>query len=72
MTKDRVGAGLAVLAAIVGLVLVFSFPQSEGGEEDDEAPGAETSEVVEAPGPPAPGQLAPGPDGEQPGDDDDG
>ena len=30
MTKDRVGAGFAVLAAIIGLWLVFQFPQSPG------------------------------------------
>ena len=56
MTKDRVGAGLAVLAAIIGLVLVFQFPQSEpGGDDDDDGP--ETSEVAPAvPGQPAPGQ----------------
>ncbi|MFC5142984.1 hypothetical protein ACFPK1_32510 [Actinomycetospora rhizophila] len=60
MTKDRVGAGLAVLAAIIGLVLVFQFPQSEpGGDDDDDGP--ETSEVAPAvPGQPAPGQPAPG------------
>ncbi|MEJ2885153.1 hypothetical protein [Actinomycetospora aeridis] len=58
MTKDRVGAGLAVLAAIIGLVLVFQFPQAEpGGDDDDD--GAETSQVV--PAVPAPGQPAPAP-----------
>ncbi|MDD7938336.1 hypothetical protein PHK61_07885 [Actinomycetospora lutea] len=55
MTKDRVGAGLAVLAAIIGLVLVFQFPQSEPGGGDDDGP--ETSEVAPA----APGQPAPAP-----------
>ena len=57
MTKDRVGAGLAVLAAIIGLVLVFQFPQAEGGADDDEGP--ETSQVV--PAAPVPGQPAPAP-----------
>lgn len=52
MTKDRVGAGLAILAAIIGLVLVFQFPQSPGGDDDDDAPAT----------PPA-GQIAPAPGG---------
>ena len=77
LTKDRVGAGAAILAAVLGLALVLAFPHSEGG--DDDAPtGSPTSRVV-----PAPGQVAPAPGGqvEQPapapgqtdtGDDDDG
>lgn len=84
MTKDRVGAGLAVLAAIIGLVLVFQFPQMEPGGDDDDAPA--TGQVVEAPGQPAPipgqpQQPAPGGQVQQPapaeqpadadGDDDD-
>ena len=33
LTKDRVGAGLAIAAAVLGLVLVFSFPPGEGDDE---------------------------------------
>jgi hypothetical protein len=48
-----------VLAAIIGLVLVFQFPQAEpGGGDDDDGP--ETSQLAPAaPGQPAPGQPAP-------------
>ena len=57
MTKDRVGAGFAVLAAIIGLWLVFQFPQSPGDDDGDDAPaGPATSEVAPAPG----GVLPPG------------
>ena len=55
MTKDRVGAGFAVLAAIIGLWLVFQFPQSPGDDDDgDDAPS--TSQIAPAPG----GVLPPG------------
>ncbi|HLU55397.1 MAG TPA: hypothetical protein VKZ81_08030 [Pseudonocardia sp.] len=72
LTKDRVGAAAVILAAIIGLWLVFSYPQSEGGDDDDDArAGQETSQVDEAPG----GQLEPVPggaeEGEGDGDDDD-
>ena len=79
LTKDRVGAGLAIAAAVLGLVLVFSFPQAEGGgDDDDAAPAAPpVSQVVPAPGgqvQPAPGQVeqpaAPPPQGDADGDDD--
>jgi hypothetical protein len=57
VTKDRVGAGFAVLAAIIGLWLVFQFPQSPGDDDGDDAPaGPATSEVAPAPG----GVLPPG------------
>ncbi|HSK61021.1 MAG TPA: hypothetical protein VK935_18420 [Actinomycetospora sp.] len=62
LTKDRVGAGLAIVAAVVGLVLVLQFPETD--EDDDEGPAAPpTSQVV-----PAPGQVSPAPGGpvEQP------
>ena len=82
LTKDRVGAGLAIAAAVLGLVLVFSSPQGEGGGEDDAAPATPpVSQVVPAPGgqvPPAPGQVeqpAAPPQGDADGDadgDDDG
>ncbi len=86
MTKDRVGAGLAVLAAIIGLWLVFQFPQSPGDDDDGDAPtGPETSQIEPAPGGVLPpGQVqqpAPGGQVQQPqapaqpdtdGDDDDG
>jgi len=79
LTKDRVGAGLAIAAAVLGLVLVFSFPQAEGGgdDDDDAAPAAPpVSQVVPAPGgqvQPAPGQVeqpAAPPQGDADGDDD--
>jgi hypothetical protein len=54
-TKDRVGAGLAVVAAIVGLVLVFTHRDAAA---DDDAPAA--------PAPPSVGQVAPVP-GQAPG-----
>jgi hypothetical protein len=62
LTKDRVGAGLAIAAAVLGLVLVFSFPQSGGGGDDDDAAPATppVGQVVPAPGgqvQPAPGQV---------------
>ena len=85
MTKDRVGAGLAVLAAIIGLWLVFQFPQSPGDDGDDAPSGPETSQIAPAPGGVLPpGQVqqpAPGGQVQQPqapaqpdtdGDDDDG
>jgi hypothetical protein len=87
VTKDRVGAGLAVLAAIIGLWLVFQFPQSPGDDDDgDDAPaGSDTSQIAPAPGGTLPpGQVqqpAPGGQVQQPqapaqpdadGDDDDG
>jgi hypothetical protein len=84
VTKDRVGAGFAVLAAIIGLWLVFQFPQSPGDDDGDDAPaGPATSEVAPAPGGVLPpGQVqqpAPGGQVQQPqapaqpdGDDDDG
>jgi hypothetical protein len=57
VTKDRVGAGFAVLAAIIGLWLVFQFPQSPGDDDDgDDAPVPGTSEIAPAPG----GVLPPG------------
>ena len=79
LTKDRVGAGLAIAAAVLGLVLVFSFPQAEGGgdDDDDAAPAAPpVSQVGSAPGgqvQPAPGQVeqpAAPPQGDADGDDD--
>lgn len=58
MTKDRVGAGLAALAAIIGLWLVFQFPQAEGDDDDgdDDPAGPGTSQIAPAPG----GVLPPG------------
>jgi hypothetical protein len=87
VTKDRVGAGFAVLAAIIGLWLVFQFPQSPGDDDDgDDAPGgSDTSQIAPVPGGVLPpGQVqqpAPGGQVQQPqapaqpdadGDDDDG
>jgi hypothetical protein len=86
-TKDRVGAGLAVVAAIIGLVLVFSYREASGGDDDDDGPAGPAappsiSQVVPAPGlpgqvqQPAPGQVQQQP-AQQPaqpdndGDDDD-
>lgn len=34
VTKDRIGAGLAVVAAVVGLVLVFTYQQPEAAGDD--------------------------------------
>lgn len=50
MTKDRVGAGLAVVAAIIGLVLVFTYRDAGADENDDDNPAAppSTSQVVPA------------------------
>jgi hypothetical protein len=59
MTKDRVGAGLAAVAAIVGLVLVFSYRDvGAAGADDGPAAPPSMSQVVPAPGGglPAPGQ----------------
>jgi hypothetical protein len=53
MTKDRVGAALAVAAAVVGLVLVFTG-RGDAGDAGPAAPPA-TSRVAPAPG----GQVAP-------------
>lgn len=87
MTKDRVGAGFAVLAAIIGLWLVFQFPQSPGDDDGDDAPASSpASQIAPAPGgvlppgqvqqPPAPGQVqqpqAPAQQPDNDGDDDDG
>ena len=75
LTKDRVGAALAILAGIVGLVLVFSG--SGNGDDDDDAPGATppTSQVGPAPDgqvqPGAPGQSGPAGPQSTPDDDDD-
>jgi hypothetical protein len=75
-TKDRVGAVVVAVAAVAGLVLVFSQPK---GGDDDDRPG--TSQVQQAPGQdddaPAPGQApaAPGQDQDDapaPGQDQDG
>jgi len=83
MTKDRVGAGLAVVAAIIGLVLVFTY-RDAGAAEDDVNPAAppSTSQVVPAPVPDGqvqqPGQVQPQPAApaqpqpDNDGDDDDG
>lgn len=85
VTKDRVGAGLAVLAAIIGLWLVFQFPQSPGDDDDGDDDGAPagpgTSQIAPAPGgvlppgqvqqPQAPAQPDTDGDGDG-GDDDDG
>lgn len=78
LTKDRVGGALVIVAAIVGLVLVFTGPGSEGSEgsaggDTDIAPPS--SQVSPAPGsqvpPPAPGQSQP-PAPAQPQQDNDG
>ena len=60
MTKDRVGAGLAVVAAIIGLVLVFTYRDVSAGDDDDDGPAAPPSVSQMAPAPGAPGQPAPG------------
>jgi hypothetical protein len=74
MTKDRVGAGLAIVAAIIGLVLVFTYRDVAGGDDDGPAgPVAppSISQVVPAPGQPGqvPPQQAPR-QGDRDGDDD--
>jgi hypothetical protein len=48
LTKDRVGAGLAIVAAVLGLALVFT----QRGSDDD------------TPSMPPTGQVAPAPDGQ--------
>lgn len=60
LTKDRAGAVLAIGAAIVGLVLVFTTHNAKG----DDAPGAPPAgQVTPAPTgqvqPPGPGQPGP-------------
>jgi hypothetical protein len=65
MTKDRVGAGLAIVAAIIGLLLVFTYRDVAGGDDDDGPAGPAAppsiSQVVPAPGQgqPQPQQQAP-------------
>ncbi|MHC1563566.1 hypothetical protein ACR9E3_31825 [Actinomycetospora sp. C-140] len=56
MTKDRIGAGVAVVAAIIGLVLVFTYRDVTGGGDDDDGPAAPPSVSQMAPAPGVPGQ----------------
>jgi hypothetical protein len=49
LTKDRVGAGLAILAAVVGLALVFT---QRHADDDDTPSMPPTSQVAPAPGGP--------------------
>ena len=62
-TKDRTGAGLAAVAAIIGLVLVFGYRDASAAGSDDDGAGpadpAPTSQV--APGPAPGGQVSPPP-----------
>jgi hypothetical protein len=57
LTKDRVGGALAIAAAIVGLVLVFTTHASKADSDDDTKAGtsAPTSQVHE----PDPDQTQP-------------
>lgn len=58
LTKDRIGAGVVVVAAVIGLVLVLGTPKSKGGDEDG-APKAGTTGGTSQVQAPAPGQTAP-------------
>lgn len=77
LTKDRIGGALAIAAAIIGLWLVFQFPEEEEGGDDEGGPTSPlTSEVGEAPAgqvpPPVPGQVQQPGAPAQPQPDDDG
>jgi hypothetical protein len=50
LTRDRVGAALAVVAAIVGLVLVFATHNPKADDDDKAATSPATSQV-QAPAP---------------------
>ena len=66
LTKERVGNALAVAAAVVGLVLVFS---GAGHKSDDGAPATAPPAGQVQPAPAAPGQP-PAPIQQAPADDD--
>ncbi|MFC5947424.1 hypothetical protein ACFQH9_03920 [Pseudonocardia lutea] len=70
-TKDRVGAALAIAAAVAGLVLVFTGPGA-GNERPGSPPP--TGQVAPRPGgqvQPAPAQERPAPAQDQQDDDGD-
>jgi hypothetical protein len=72
LTKDRVGAALAIAAAVAGLVLVFT-----GGGTESERPSTPPPAGQVAPPParqvqPAPAQEQPAPAKDQQDDDGDG
>jgi hypothetical protein len=53
-TKDRIGAGLAAVAAIIGLVLVSGYRDASAASDDDgagPADSAPTSQVAPGPAP---------------------
>lgn len=74
VTKDRVGALLAALAAVVGLFLVFDGRGPVDDDDDAPAGPAPTGQVVPAPGGQvqqlAPGQGQPALPTQAPADDD--
>ena len=73
LTKDRVGAALAIAAAVIGLTLVLSQRSPQSG---DNGPGTPSPSSEVAPGPvglvqqPTPGQRPPPDSPEAPADSD--
>jgi hypothetical protein len=60
VTKDRVGGALAIAAAIVGLVLVFTTHASKADSDDDTKAGTSVpTSQVQAPDQTQPPSLAP-------------
>ena len=77
LTKDRVGGALAIAAAIVGLVLVFTTHASNAGSDDDNKAGTSApTGQVQAPDPnqtqpPSLAPAQPAPPGQPPKKDND-
>ena len=58
LTKNRIANGLAVLAAVTGMVLVITGAGGQkGGGDDDDAPASPTTSHVAPAGPGQPGQV---------------
>ncbi len=55
LTKNRIGNALAVAAAVVGLVLVFTG--AGHGDDKDDAPAAPPASSEVVPAPAVPGQV---------------
>ncbi|ALE84155.1 hypothetical protein [Pseudonocardia sp. HH130629-09] len=70
LTKDRMAAALAVVAALIGLVLVFGT--GEGARDDDSPAGGPSSATRVDDDRQATAAPVPQDQGPQPDDDDDG